>query len=179
MSDTETKQENRPEVAPAENVHGANMLTKMSVKTIKCKPKMAAADLDNKQLWIARFTGIARGIKEAIGNDGDTVYGLTGNFKGRNIETGDEFTSGVLYLPSGIQESYLEQLDTLLQKDKNSSLILGLDVYAEPSASKAGYGYSARQLIQGEADPFAEVNALLSAAKDIPALPAPKPAKAK
>lgn len=149
-----------------------NVLTKMSVKTLKCTP--ALAGIEKRQVPMARIIGTARGIKEAVGNDGSAVFGMTGNFHGVNIATGFEAVSGVLYLPGGIAEMVLEPLDAALDKDKTSSISFAFDIFAEPSDNKAGYSYSAQNLMAAtQIDPFAEIKSAISSF-EVPKLQAPK-----
>lgn len=153
-------------------------LTKMSVKTLKCKPAKAGTNADNRRILLCRIRGNATGIKSAIGNDGTTVYGLTGFFEGVNAESGEKFQSGVCFLPGGIQELILEPLDKALNDAAAAapSIIFAFDIFAEPATNKAGYGYSAVNLIPATgANPLAALDEAMASAK-IAALPAPKKA---
>lgn len=159
--------------AATAQVASENVLTKLSLKTMGCTPQSAA--VEKKPVPMGRIIGVARGIKEAIGNDGDTVYGLTGNFKGTNIKTGVEYTSGVCYLPGGIQEMVLDPLDAMLAEPdaKGSSLNFAFDIFATPADNKAGYSYTAVNLAPAtRTDPFAEVMAAIEG-KELPRLEAP------
>lgn len=158
---------------PAANA-SQNVLTKLTLKTMKCKP--ARAKVDEATVPMARIVGVARGIKPAVGTNGDTTYGLTGNFKGTNIETGEDFFSGVLFLPGGIHEMILDPLDELLANETTkagAALNFAFDIFARPADNPAGYEYTAHNLAPAaRADPFAEINTLIEG-KALPKLAAP------
>jgi hypothetical protein len=151
-----------------------NVLTKLTTKTMRCKP--ALAKVEERTVPMCRISGIARGIKPAVGTNGETVYGLTGNFRGTNIQTGEVFYSGVCYLPGGVHEMILDPLDDLLANESTKSgaaLNFAFDIFARPSDNAAGYEYTAVNLAPASrADPFAEIDAMIDG-KALPLLERP------
>lgn len=154
----------------------SKILPKMSVKTLGANPKKAAAG-DNLRIPLIRVLGVASGIKAATDARGDPVFGLTGQFEGTNIETGETAQSGVLYLPGGIQELLQGPLETAIADDKNARIQFAYDIFAVSASNPAGYSFEAENLIEVEReDPFAAMRAEL-ATKSLPKLPAPAKAK--
>lgn len=151
------------------------LLTKMSISTMRCNPsacKTVGKEGEGGEVPLARLVGKAGGIVEKVGKNGDAVYGLTGTFRGINLQNGKVFTSAVLYLPGGVQEMILLPLDNALTGteenpgDPTSSIEFGFDVFSYPAANPIGYSYSARDLFPAKRiDPLA---ALMSALEDIP-----------
>lgn len=153
----------------------SKILPKMSIKTLGANPKAASVNLEKekaKRVPMVRIMGIARGIKAAVGNDGDPVFGLTGQFEGVNIETGETAQSGVLYLPSGIQELIQDPLESAINAgDKTAAVQFAVDLYAVSATNKAGYSFEADNLAAPEReDPFAALRTALEG-KKLPALP--------
>lgn len=153
-----------------------SIVTKMSIKTLGCNP--GEAKVRGGDVPVARFMGMARGIKETTGNNGDPTYALTGAFEGINLQNGRKFRSAVLYLPGGIQELILQPLDDALSgtaqapADPTASLSFAFDIYSFPATNPAGYSYRAVDLvIAGRADPLADLKSQI-ANKPLPVLAA-------
>jgi len=166
------------------------VLGKLSIATMNCKPKRAHKDVDNIKTPLARIMGTASGIKPALDQRGEPVYGLTGAFLGINIAQGLEagkddkpadfgnYRSGILYLPGGIQELIQAPLETALNSpDKetasNAAIEFAMDIFAVPANNPAGYSFVATLLGDAaQADPFAGIKSKIGEAK-LPALPSP------
>ncbi len=137
---------------------GRTILPKMSIKTLGANGAIVL--VTKAKTPLCRIKGIARGIKVANGNDGTPVFGMTGQFIGLNIATGEVFDSGVIYLPAGINEMFLTPLEAALAEDAKASVRFALDLFAVPSTNKAGYSFEAASLIEASTiDPFAEMSA--------------------
>src|SRR5690606_33315883 len=120
--------------------------------------------------------------------DGDPTTGLTGQFEGTNLETGEIYQSGVCYLPSGILELVAASLvaDAALDKANrtNPTVRFAFLISAVPAKNPIGYSYSIEQLVEPEQDdPLADMRKALIGHKSLPELPAPaaesEPAKVK
>lgn len=152
------------------------IISKISLKTVGGNPALAKA-LETK-VPMMRVFGTARNIKTAVGQNGDPVFGLAGQFKAINMQDGKEFTSGVCYLPAGIQELIQEPLEAALsaENSRGAAVEFALDVFAIPSTNKAGYSFSAESLKEVSSDdPMERIQKELSA-KALPKFPAlPKP----
>lgn len=163
-------------------------LGKLSIATMGTRPKRAAAD--NIKTPLCRVMGTARGLKSAIDTNGDPTFGLTGSFLGINVAQAllagkennptdyGQYTSGVLYLPGGIQELIQSPLEALLSdadkaKADAAAIEFALDLFAVPSTNKAGYSFTATLLGEAaQSDPFAAIKARVGEVK-LPALPSP------
>lgn len=141
------------------------IVPKLSIKTMEANGAIVLATKTRTPL--VRVQGIANGIKVATGNDGAPVFGLSGIFRGTNIQTGKVYQSGVLYLPAGIGEMFISPLELALADDKRASMRLALDLFAVESTNKAGYSFEAESLIAG-------VNTIADLVKETEALPLPE-----
>lgn len=151
----------------------SNIITKMTVKGVGANPSKAKAE--NRKVPLARIFGTAAGVVHKVDNRGEPITGITGNFEGVNLETGEVYSSGVLYLPGGIHEMLLNAVDQGEEDAKGkptyNSVQFAFDISAVPATNPIGYSYEATQLIEAsKADPMAELRASLPA---MPALPAP------
>lgn len=159
------------------NTADFSIISKLTVAQMKLNP--TAAKTNEKKTLLGRIYGIASGIKTVKAANGDVHFALTGDFRGTNAESGDNYRSGVLYLPSGIHEMVQDAVDGGLDdngKPVYREVKFGIDLFAVPANNPIGYSYQATPVIQAtEADPLAELEAEMAEAKP---LPAPK-AKAK
>lgn len=142
----------------------ANLISKISVKTLKCVPAVAKAE--GREIDIARIYGVARALVFKESASGDTTVGLAGDFEGVNLTTGEVFGSGVAYLPSGIAEMFT----TKLEGDNPAPVQFALTIAARPDSNAAGYSYVAKPVLALEqADPLAELRASMQLALAPPA----------
>lgn len=136
-------------------------VSKMSVKTLKCDPRLEKGV--EKQV-LCRIYGLATGTKVKE----DKVTGqiwtpLVGEFEGVNIEDGSIYRSGVLYLPNGIHE-VIESAVTKLKDPENAgvSVQFALEISSVKANNKIGYSYEAKNLVKADvADPLEQLRAML------------------
>lgn len=154
------------------------ILTKMSIKTIGANPSRVKEMKDGKpvhnSLDLVRIYGIATNLlyKEDP-KTGDVQIAVAGNFEAVNLENGETFRAGVLWLPGGIQELLIGAVDTGETDDngkpKFNSVKFGFTISAVPASNPIGYSYTATQLIDAaQNDPLADLRS------QMPALEAPK-----
>ncbi len=153
-----------------------DLVGKLTLKTMGCNG--AVATVTKEKTPLARIMGIARNIKAATGQNGDPVFGLTGQFEGTNIQDGKVFNSAVCYLPGGILELILDPLEAILNGDDKQAKVNGvafaLDIFAVPDTNKSGYTFVAERLgEQLQADPLAALKAQIGeiTMPKFPALP--------
>jgi hypothetical protein len=103
---------------------------------------------------IVRFIGQASGIKtvDDPNHPGVTFIALTGAFKATNLQTGVEYRSGILYLPSGFHDAIVEELDSQLSDQKESNfdhrpVEFALEISAVPANNPSKYSYEAMSLM--------------------------------
>lgn len=164
-----------PPAPPAPKPTETKLVSKISVGTMGCDASLAKRE--SRRIPLARVMGIARGIVQKVAQDGGPVYGLTGQFEGTNVQTGQVYQSGVIYLPPGVHEMVLEPLDkAIADGDKAASITFALDIFSVPAANKAGYTYESADLAAAKrVDPLADLKAAIEN-KPLPKLEAPKPA---
>lgn len=156
-------------------VQEVSLISKISMRTIKTLPAKFASE---KGTPIAVIFGMANGIKEVMNKDSGEVYhALRGQFEAQNLDTGEIFQSGVLYLPAGIHDAIESAVGKL--EAENDYISFALQIKSVTAATKAGYSYQAVNLMAAKAvDPLAELRGELEN-KAPKALEAPKPAKQK
>jgi len=143
-------------------------VTKMSVNSIAGKRAMGK---------ICVILGKATGIKTGEDANGKVWEALTGTFQGHNLQTGEVFRSGKLFLPSGIHEPILEAVKGL---PENGSVKFALEFRRVEAENPIGYSYQAVELMprEVEQDELADVLKLagprIQPVKQI--APAPEPA---
>lgn len=130
------KAENTAGAAP----QGAEYLTKLTLKGMGCRPGRAAAD--GKKVALARVFGIATEVKAKEDAKGQIFEAISGTFEGVNLETGESFRSGLLFLPGGLHETVTAQL-----RQGPAAVKFSLEISAIPASNPIGYSYSAKSLI--------------------------------
>lgn len=137
----------------------------------------------NGRVLLGRIACLVSGIKTSVNpQTGEIMTGLKGNFRGvptkpgtdeKTVYTlgGEEVTSGVCYLPSGIQSMIEGALADAQEKDKSATVRVVLDLYAIPASNAAGYSFDADTIEEPTTDD--PLSALLKEAEGNKALPAP------
>lgn len=139
---------------------------------------------DTGRVLLGRIAGVVVGTKNAKDMNDDIITGLKGNFRGQSAlevdgVSGALVTSGVCFLPGGIQGMIEQDLADAKQHDANATVRFAFDVYAKPATNKAGYTFDAENLLPGEqADPLTELLVAAEQAQPL-ALPAPDGKKGK
>lgn len=162
-------------MTPTGEVVEVSLISKITMRTIKTQPAKHASDEGTP---IAVIFGMASGIKEVVDKvRGDVFHALTGQFEAQNLETGEVFQSGVLYLPAGIHESVEASVQKL--ESETDYVAFALQMKAVKATNPAGYGYQAVNLMAAKAvDPLASIRGELTIPAATKALTDGKPAKA-
>lgn len=149
---------------------------------------------------MGRIVGIVSSLRQTVNNEtGDIQTGLKGNFRGISTlnlfvpekdkdgndkmkdgkpvmkDTGEKIvvTSGVCYLPAGLQDMIEGQLAQAKESDPKATVSFAIDLFCIKDTNKAGYTFRADTLLQAEQrDPLDQLIDLASQ----PALPAPETA---
>ena len=137
------------------------LINKLSVKAIiGGKGNILETVMKDKEAEhvVARILGIATGIKTGEGDNGPWT-GLTGTFKGVNVTTGEEFQSGVLFMPNVAQD----MVTGALMAD-TKAVEFGFEITAKyDETSATSYVYSARPLFESsESDPLKMLEARMT-----------------
>lgn len=180
---------------------GTQLVGKLTAKSLGWdRFAIGAATQDTTQPQkLARVVGIVSGLRQTVNNEtGDIQSGLKGNFRGVSTltlkvpeknddgtdkmkdgkpvmrDTGEVITvtSGVCYLPGGIQDMIEGALASAKEKDAKATVSFAIDLFALKDTNKAGYTFKAETLVNAEErDPL---DLLLEQAGGNAALPAPE-----
>ena len=136
---------------------GSTVVAKLTVKTMGCVG--VRAKVEGKSVILCRIGGFCKGTVVKTDQQGNAIDALVGDFVGVNVETGEVFTSGVCYLPAGMQEQVLSGIKTV---GEGGAIRFALEISAKPDSNKAGYTYTGKQLEKPEgADPLSEIKSRL------------------
>ena len=129
------------------------LLKKITMKDIGTSDQLADVKRAQKEVELADISGVATGIKSSIGVNGESI-GLTGDFLARNVATGEEFRSTVLYMPDIAQKLVIEAL-----RDSDGGVELAFTITAKPDlvngqirTTGTGYKFGAKPLRAPAAD---------------------------
>lgn len=151
-------------------------MTTTTTRTVTRKISLSGAKLSavlaaNGKLFIGRVAGIATGTKEHVHATYGLSIGLVGAFRVRYPD-GSEVSAPVAWGPDVLIEPVVSAL-----KAGAMSVNVLADVYAVTSeSSPVGFMYVLETHGDEESDPVA---ALMATMPEMPALPAPAPAKGK
>lgn len=126
--------------------------------------RRAVEDAPNSQIDLIQVVGVASGIKTGSTQFGDWVA-LTGNFAAINLETGEQFRSGVCFLPDVALDPVVGQLNS-----GASAVEFGYTIGAKANSEIAvGYEYYARPLVEpDENDPLEKLVSVMDSPKSLP-----------
>jgi hypothetical protein len=105
---------------------------------------------DGGRVLLGRVAGIIVGTKLAKDVNDEVIVGLKGNFRGVSSVDNETVTSGICFLPSGIQGMLESALAEARQKDQNATVQFAMDVYAIPAKNLAGYSFNADNILGNE-----------------------------
>lgn len=125
------------------------------------------------EVLLGRIAGKVTGIKEQVnGETGDIMTGLKGDFQGMSSLNNKVVSSGVCYLPGGIQDMLEGAYSIASEKDPRATVAFTIDLYAIPATNKAGYSFKADSLKEANAeDPMADMFAAAALIKPFNAEP--------
>lgn len=145
------------------------IVSKLTVKSMGCDPRKVTAIEDPKaRLPLCRILGKANDVRyqEDQKNPGTIHTYFVGTFEGINIETGDVYRSGKLFLPKGISEAVESAIKGAKDSGDNSaSVSFAFELRAVKASNPIGYSYEAAALKRPEVhDELDELRKLLLAA---------------
>lgn len=144
----------------------------------KIGSEVAKVPADGGKVLLGRFAGIVAGLRQTVNNDTQEVQsGLKGNFRGISSIDKSEVTSGVCYLPGGIQDMIEGALAAAKEADAKATVNFAIDLFAIPATNKAGYSFKADNIVApNAADPLAMLLEQAEQNSKAAALPAPEAA---
>lgn len=147
----------------------ANLIGKLTLKGMGCKPqKVTALEGERGKMALAHIIGKAQEVRYQDDKSGSgTIHTFfVGNFEGVNLETGDVYHSGKLFLPRGISELVEAAIKEAQKTDKNASVSFAFELRSVKANNPIGYSYEARALKKPEQeDELGELRKLLAAPK--------------
>jgi hypothetical protein len=136
-------------------------VTKMSVKGIGCMPNQRPED--GTRLLICRIFGKADGIKVGEDASGNVWQALKGSFAAFNLQTGQEYRSGKLFLPTGIHETVEAGVLALGENKEGLTIDFALEIFAVKASNPIGYSYQAVNLMPPTAnDELSGIRAMIA-----------------
>lgn len=158
----------------------AQIVNKISLKTIKAQPKphsfVEGKGDDAKILpprQLATIYGVASGytIKQTAYGDS---FQFNGSFEAVNIETGEVFKSGRVFVPGPLTSLFVGALDTADGKP----IEFALEIIGKHADNDYGYGFDVKPLIElREADNLSKLREVSRKALPDPVKAAPAKAK--
>jgi hypothetical protein len=144
-------------------------LTKITIATVNASPILIKRE-DCTSEPLVRIAGIARSLKPGVNKTtGESHTALVGEFAATNLSTGQEYTSGLCYLPSGIQDT----INSAIQ-DGQTNIEFCIELRAVKAKNPAGYSYQAVPLTQvAAASPLDKFKKFLTPGPVRPQLAAP------
>jgi hypothetical protein len=123
------------------------MVSKITAKELGNPKKVLAMDGDDAKHILGNIFGIATEVKRKdivdAGGTTSTFWPLIGQFVGV-LPDQSQVRSGVLYLPTGIHESYKAAVENMQEGD---TLRFALRLQTVKASSPAGYAYQAVDLM--------------------------------
>lgn len=145
----QTSNESKSEVA---------IVAKLSIKAVGCDPKQVHNEEYTKKHGgkspLTRMYGRATGLKYVDNKSTGTIdTKFTGTFEAVNLQNGNLFRSGVLYLPKGVSEMLESAVNSANKDDAAGSVDFAFEIRSVKASNPIGYSYEAVPLIKpAEAD---------------------------
>lgn len=141
-------------------------IARMSVKGLGVQSGKEVPENEGVRVPVCRIMGVAHDIKVGESKDGQVWSALTGNFWGENLKTGDQYSSGKLFLPGGIHEM-IESAVKEAQKNGGANSIVSVrfafEITVVKSGNPIGYSYQAITLLPPSVtDDMAEIHRQIS-----------------
>lgn len=138
-----------------------SLIAKITMRTLGLDAKKHIPEDGKPPIAIAQIYGVAQRIKIVEDKQrGDTFEAITGTFEAVNLETGEIYQSGVLYLPAGIHDLVAAAVKNLDPEDRKGAVKFKLEIGVVKSSNAAGYSYEARSVVKAsDVDPLADLRA--------------------
>ncbi|MFW9874962.1 MAG: hypothetical protein ACFFG0_17790 [Candidatus Thorarchaeota archaeon] len=140
-----------PKLNMAELLNKANIVRKISVKTVFGKIDARKLPNEEEPVPVIRAMGRAHGVKTGTSTYGDWVA-IKGDFFAVNLQTGVGYRGTQLFLPPVASEL----VESVLADCESGTVDIAFDIFAFFSENSATqYEYSAKPIIESkEADPM-------------------------
>lgn len=166
----------------------ARIENRLTMKIIGCRPDRAKdpALRRTDTVPMCQIMGRISGLTEAKQLEDEKTgakfdsWGLTGFFEAHNLETGEIFKGGVIYLPSGFQDQGIAAIRSqIAQFGENSGqafVEFAYEFHARPDGNPSGYSWCAFPLLKARQidDPLGSLRGrMLAASQERKRLAAP------
>jgi hypothetical protein len=143
-------------------------ISKLTLKGMGCNPSKVVGLPAGEKWNLARIFGTIQNVKvtESKTIAGNLEVAFQGNFEGINLESGEVFRSGRLYLPKGISELMEQNLAKYQAQDTNASVSFAFEIRSVKAATPIGYSYEAQAIQSAQ-----KVDELAELRKAVMALP--------
>lgn len=125
------------------------VISKITMATIGTKPGLVTAlkDEEGNELPIARLYGKLSEVRYQDDKAKGQIYTyFVGNFEAINMQSGEVYKSGKLFLPKGISELVEDGVKKGREKDPNASISFAFQVNSIKAKNPIGYSYKVLQL---------------------------------
>jgi len=150
-----------------------NLVSKITFKSVcgaaQTEPVQIVDDTGTKKTVLRgvekmymRVIGVIYGTKLVTSNYGDSIE-FAGQFQGINLDTGEVYEGGKLFLPNVAEMYTAGAFNTASQGEGFKSLDVAFDIGVKPSNNAVGYEYTVKPLIQAEPteSPLTRLSAIL------------------
>lgn len=147
----------------AETTVDDSIIGKITMSSIGTKPGLVAALPDGQnELPLARIYGKLNNVRVQVDKDKGVSYTFfVGSFEAINMQDGEVYRSGKLFLPKGISEL----VEAAVQKNPDAAIAFAFEVRAIKANNPAKYSYKVLALKSPEAeDELKEIRALVQKA---------------
>jgi hypothetical protein len=153
---------------------------RLTMKIIGCRPELAKdpslrrTDTVRMCQIMGWITGLTEEKEMVDAQTGKVTigWGLTGFFEAHNLESGEIFKGGVLYLPSGFQDQGISAIRAQMAANPSpgsAKVEFAYEFHARPDGNPSGYSWLAFPLLKTrvEDDPLASLRGrMLSASRE-------------
>lgn len=126
----------------------SSIISKITIASIGCKPGLVAVlEEGQNELPLARLYGTLDQVREYhdIASGRVDPY-FVGSFEAINLQTGEVFKSGKMYLPKGLSE----MVESAVKKNPDAAIQFAFEVRSIKASNAAKYSYKALALVSPE-----------------------------
>jgi hypothetical protein len=141
-----------------------SIISKITMSSIKTQPSLVKT-IEANELPLARIYGTLNEVRYQVDKDKGLNYVFfVGSFEAINMQDGEVYRSGKLFLPKGISEL----VETAVNKNPNESIEFAFEVRSIKATNPAGYSYKVLALKSPEkTDELAALRKLVHSAGSV------------
>lgn len=144
-----------------------SVIAKLTIKGMGCKPDLVKT-IEERSLPLCRIYGTISSLFYKEDKQNGAIHtAFKGQFEGINLQDGEVFRSGVMYLPNGIKEVVESVVLSTQKEDAKAEVKFAFEISSVKATNPIGYSYEARALVKPERE-----DALAALRQQMLALPA-------